>query len=530
MTPANPANPSLSAAEAASAPDAADTLDSLLGEVATLRLELGEQARVLLEAWHGGILPERFGKPAAELDLLAADATEGLRNLADYLALRHHDIRPLQRRLMACGLSSLGRLESRVMPTLAAVEQVLAALTGQPERISGLPRTAFFEGEARLARASERLFGPATSRRGGAPARKTRIMVTMPSDAARTPELARALIARGMDIARINCAHDTPDDWRAMTAHLRQAALEAGRPLRILMDIAGPKIRTAEVLKGPNGRRLAAGDSVRLVQDQGKRSGRQDMVTATSTLSTLVSCLRPGQRVLYDDGRLEAVVDAVADGEAVLRVRRTEEGGTKIRPEKGLNLPDTELGLAPLTAKDEDDLACVIECADMIGYSFVSQPEDIDLLETCLDRIGAADKPIGLVAKIERPEAVRALPALIARAAHRRPFGIMIARGDLAAEIGFERLAEMQEELLWLCEAANVPVIWATQVLETLVKRGTPSRGEMTDAAMSARADCVMLNKGPAVLEGVETLDRLLTRMQDHGYKKAPTLRALTSW
>ena len=106
----------------------------------------------------------------------------------------------------------------------------------------------------------------------------------------------------------------------------------------------------------------------------------------------------------------------------------------------------------------------------------------------------------------------------------------MIARGDLAAEIGFERLAEMQEEILWICEAAGVPVIWATQVLENLVRTGVPSRGEMTDAAMGARAECVMLNKGPAVGEGVSTLDTLLARMDEHMFKKTPELRALKSW
>ena len=106
----------------------------------------------------------------------------------------------------------------------------------------------------------------------------------------------------------------------------------------------------------------------------------------------------------------------------------------------------------------------------------------------------------------------------------------MIARGDLAVEIGFERLAEMQEEILWLCEAAHVPVIWATQVLEEMVKNGLPSRGEMTDAAMAARAECVMLNKGPNVGAAIGVLDRLLRRMGEHQVKKTPTLRALRSW
>jgi pyruvate kinase len=106
----------------------------------------------------------------------------------------------------------------------------------------------------------------------------------------------------------------------------------------------------------------------------------------------------------------------------------------------------------------------------------------------------------------------------------------MIARGDLAVELGFVRVAEMQEEMLWLCEAADIPVIWATQVLEDLVKDGLPSRGEMTDAAMAVRAECVLLNKGPHVAAAVAVLDRLMRRMGEHQVKKTPTLRALRSW
>jgi len=123
---------------------------------------------------------------------------------------------------------------------------------------------------------------------------------------------------------------------------------------------------------------------------------------------------------------------------------------------------------------------------------------------------------VPLVAKIETPRVIADLPSIIVAAAGRQPTAVMITRGDLSVEIGFERLAEMQEELLWLCEAAHVPVIWVTQVLEQLVKNGLPSRGEMTDAAMAVRAEAVMLNKGPFVVEGVSALDRLLTRMADH--------------
>lgn len=202
-----------------------------------------------------------------------------------------------------------------------------------------------------------------------------------------------------------------------------------------------------------------------------------------------------------------------------------------MKPEKGLNFPDTDLGLSPLTDKDRSDLRIVSSIADMIGYSFIARPDDIDLLEAELAECPSRKTPLGLIAKVEQPEAVQNLPSLIARASMvRRPFGVMIARGDLAAEIGFERLAEMQEELLWISEAASVPTIWATQVLEDLVKSGLPSRGEMTDAAMAARAECVMLNKGPAVGEAVELLDGLLARMDNHINKKTPVLRPLKSW
>jgi pyruvate kinase len=119
---------------------------------------------------------------------------------------------------------------------------------------------------------------------------------------------------------------------------------------------------------------------------------------------------------------------------------------------------------------------------------------------------------------------VSRLPEIIVRAASRQPLALMIARGDLALEVGYERLAELQEEVLWISEAAHVPVIWATQVLENLVKYGAPSRAEITDAAMSERAECVMLNKGPYIVEGVSLLDKVLARMDEHQRKKAARL------
>ena len=135
-----------------------------------------------------------------------------------------------------------------------------------------------------------------------------------------------------------------------------------------------------------------------------------------------------------------------------------------------------------------------------------------------------------IVAKIETKLAFANLPELIVQAAGANPFAVMIARGDLAVEIGYERLSEIQEEILWLCEAAHVPVIWATQVLESLVKRGMPSRGEFTDAAMAERAECVMLNKGPYIEEGIAVLDDVLRRMETHRIKRSAQLRPLGAW
>ena len=152
------------------------------------------------------------------------------------------------------------------------------------------------------------------------------------------------------------------------------------------------------------------------------------------------------------------------------------------------------------------------------------------MLEEEIMKNEPVNKNIAIIAKIETKLAVNNLPGLIAHAAGKFPFAIMIARGDLAVEIGYERLAEIQEEILWICEAAHVPVIWATQVLETLVKDGIPTRAEITDAAMSERAECVMLNKGEYIVEAVNILDNVLRRMQMHQLKKTPQLRALKSW
>ncbi len=186
------------------------------------------------------------------------------------------------------------------------------------------------------------------------------------------------------------------------------------------------------------------------------------------------------------------------------------------------------MDISPLTQKDKEDLDFVVKHADSIGYSFVKSAADVALLQKELKkRCGKSFRHLALVAKIENREAVANLPEIIVQAASRQPLGIMIARGDLAVEVGYRRLAELQEEIMWICEAAHVPVIWATQVMENLVKTGLPSRAEITDAAMGERAECVMLNKGPYIVEAVSVLTNILQRMETHQYKKTSQLRAL---
>jgi pyruvate kinase len=235
--------------------------------------------------------------------------------------------------------------------------------------------------------------------------------------------------------------------------------------------------------------------------------------------------VRPGHRIWFDDGRIGGVVREVSPDGFRVEIVRCPPGGARLGADKGINLPETELDLPGLTAKDRADLAFVAAHADMVGYSFVRSRRDVAELQGLLAAHGRPD--LGIVLKIETQQAFQRLPDLLLAAMQGPAVGVMIARGDLAVECGFERLAEVQEEMLWICEAAHVPVVWATQVLENLAKQGLPSRAEITDAAMGERAECVMLNKGPHVTAAVTLLDGILRRMQAHQDKKRAMLRRL---
>lgn len=580
------------------------------------------------------------------------DFLPSARNLAAYIGLRRWELRDLQRRLAPLALSSLGRCEAHVEASLEGVTLGLRTLAGQEAGTHGLARLGeeIRDHQARLRSTTLELFGAPSS------GRETRIMVTLPTEAAWDAELVRELLAEGMDVARINLAHDNPRAWTAMVANVRRAETAMGRTCRVLMDLAGAKLRTgavatlppaihikvkrdsrgqvlqpaAVILDGARSgrradrddqgrrtplrlsvdpewlRRLSPGETVDFTDLTGRRrrlhlqewlgpdamlahcpsnayvepgttlvfrprrkkpllckvghmkapsakvtvhegdllkltgSGTVGMPASFDAMGNLEACasipcqvdavfsfLKPGERVFIDDGVIQAEVTEVASDHALLRITRSRDGGHRIRPEKGLNFPDTDLRLPPLAPADLEHLDLVAAHADLVGFSFVQEASDIDALVRALG--ARTDRPIGIVAKIETQRAVRNLPEIIARGAGQIPFGIMIARGDLAVELGYERLAEIQEEILWMCEAAHTPVIWATQVLENLIKKGSPSRAEVTDAAMSMRAECVMLNKGPHIRKGIRLLDDVVRRMQAHQEKKVSRLRAL-SW
>jgi len=458
--------------------------------------------------------------------LARPDFAESARNLAHYLALRHRDLRPLQRPLMALGLSSLGRVESRVLPGLMAVRAALAALAGRPCE-AGPSEDGFFAGERRLAERTREVFGPTSA------ARPVTLLVTCPSEAADDPAFMLNLALRGVEAVRINCAHDDAAAWQRMIGHARAAQAATGQPLKILMDLAGPKIRTGAVRAPKDERRLHKDTLFAVVPPGGlDRLGAGDTAFAVEcTLPEALRATRWGDRVSVDDGKLGAVIEQVAPWGLLARVTAAADKGVRLKPEKGLNFPDSDLQVAALTDKDRADLDFVAARADGIGFSFVQSAADVTLLQQALAERRPDDwQRLALILKIETPRAVRNLPEIVVQAAGQQPTAVMIARGDLAVEIGFARLAEMQEEILWIGEAAQVPVIWATQVLEHLVKKGTPSRGEMTDAAMAARAECVMLNKGPYLLEAIAELDTLLARMGENQRKKTPQLRRLRSW
>ncbi len=449
---------------------------------------------------------------------------DSARNLAYYMAFRKRDLRELQERLIPWGVSSLGRLEADVLGTLNAVTKTLGSITG--EDVGGIDyrsSATFRERNEALKNNAEKMFGENRHDRG------ERILVTMPTEAGTDYALVESLVGAGMNMARINCAHDDPETWEAMIENIRESEKKTGHTCRVLMDISGPKIRAKMLLTTKRNPKVKEGERFLISNKQSMTLPKGIEIALNTSVPEVLDKIKTGQTIKLDDGHIEAEVTETSGDGVLCEVTRTvKENGVRMKTEKGINIPEVDYKLPVLTAQDYKDLDFAVHHADVIAFSFIKDKQDIDLIEEALtEKLPDDRKDIPTIAKIETTEGMTNLPDIIQRAAGIRQFGVMLARGDLAVETGYERLSEVQEELLWICEAAHIPVIWATQVVESLVKTGIPTRSEISDVVAGSRAECIMLNKGDYIVDGVEVVSDILKKFEVHQYKKTSMLRSL---
>ncbi|MBT8309071.1 MAG: hypothetical protein KJO37_01855, partial [Bacteroidia bacterium] len=248
--------------------------------------------------------------------------------------------------------------------------------------------------------------------------------------------------------------------------------------------------------------------------------------TISCQLPEIFDFVKQGEVVLFNDGKIEGVIKEVTSDELRVTITRAKEAGSKLRAEKGINFPQTTLALRSLTDKDKNDLAFVVKHADIVNASFVNSKQDVQDLLDELTRLEALED-INMILKIETRAAFANLKEILLTAMQTKYIGVMIARGDLAVEAGWDDIGRIQEEILLMCNAAHVPVIWATQVLENLSKKGLPSRAEITDVVSSLQSDCVMLNKGPYINDTLKLLNRILGKMESYQEKNESMLPKL---
>lgn len=460
-------------------------------------------------------------------------------NLIHYLALRSFDLRQIQEELSALGLSSIGHSERYSFTNITNILHLLYLLQGKTKpdlEEAGLPFALQYPGSKhQLIVNTEMLFGPEKY------PDHTRMMITMPSEASTDPDFMTKLLEAGMDVVRINTAHDDEEVWGAMIANLRKAENLTGKKALVYMDLAGPKLRTGPIapLIGSKGKVkegfifLKPGDKLHIARNAvlgqaarlNERAEQVEPACISLTLGSVLEDLRAGHSIWFDDGKIGGTIEEIHPDKIVVAIHQADPQGSKLKAEKGVNLPDSQLKMPPLTDEDLAVLPFIARHADMVGYSFVRKPSDVAFLQEQLQLLAKPD--LGIILKIETKETFDNLPGLLLTAMRSSKVGVMIARGDLAVEVGWTRIAEVQEQIAWICEAAHIPIIWATQVLDNLVRKGIATRAEITDAAMAVRAECAMLNKGPFIIDGMQTLHNIDVRMMAHHHKKMGALRPL---
>lgn len=233
------------------------------------------------------------------------------------------------------------------------------------------------------------------------------------------------------------------------------------------------------------------------------------------TSKDLFDQVNRGERLILDEGKIIGKILSVNPNEILLQITYAKLKGAKLKADKSINAPDSVLNLKSMTLKDKEDLIFVVQHADVVNFSFINAPNDIQDLLAELKQLREPNT-LGVILKIETQSAYNNLCTILLEGMKTYPLGVMIARGDLAIETGWENMAWIQQEILLMCDAAYIPTVWATQVLENLAKKGIPSRSELTDAASSLKADCVMLNKGPYINNAVRLLDTILSNMNSY--------------
>jgi pyruvate kinase len=317
------------------------------------------------------------------------------------------------------------------------------------------------------------------------PDHRTKVVATI-GPASNSPETIRELIKAGMAVARLNFSHGSYDDHAETIRRLREASYELEVPVTLLQDLQGPKVRVGQL----------EGGSVPLIENEKVHllpihDFRGEAATLPIDYPYLAEEAEVGARVLLDDGLLEMVVEAIATPAVTCRVVR----GGVLKSRKGVNLPSLDLRLPSLTEKDQLDLEFGLsQGIDWVALSFVRRAEDIRALREVLERLGAPDVPV--LAKIEKPQAVASFDAIV-----KECDGIMVARGDLGVEVNPEKVPLIQKRLIRTCNQRGIPVITATQMLDSMIKNPRPTRAEASDVANAILdgTDAVMLSGESAV-------------------------------
>jgi pyruvate kinase len=343
--------------------------------------------------------------------------------------------------------------------------------------------------------------------------RRAKIVCTM-GPAVESPEKAADLIAAGMNVARLNLSHGGYEEHQNRLNLIRKAAADAGRPVAILVDLQGPKIRLGRFENGPH--ELKRGDTFTITTDE--ISGTKDRVG--TTYKGLPGDCKKGDRILIDDGKVTVEVLEVKGNDVITTV--IEPGA--VSNNKGINLPGVAVSVPAMSEKDIDDLRWGLKAgADFIALSFVRSAKDIDDVHRIMDEEGVR---LPVIAKIEKPQAVENLEEIV------QAFdAIMVARGDLGVEMPIEDIPLVQKRCVILAREYAKPVIVATQMLDSMITNSRPTRAEATDCANAVLdgADALMLSGetsvGSFAIEAVQTMARIIEKTEQEALHLIPALQ-----